>query len=72
MRVISSPVSASITTKSILRLAQSYLVEGVRIKLLIYQNGSRIDGGSDEFKPDLLASSLSHRVFRLLFKRPHK
>jgi hypothetical protein len=37
-----------------------HLIETVRIKLLVNQNGSRVDGGSDEFKPDRLFSALWH------------
>jgi hypothetical protein len=38
------------------------LIEAMRIKLLIHQNRSRVDGGPDELKPDRLAFSLWHVV----------
>jgi hypothetical protein len=38
------------------------LIEAVRVELLVNQNRSRVDGGSDEFKPDRLASYFWHVV----------
>ena len=55
--MISSPVSASITTKSIFRWAQSVnLIEAAKMEFLVHQDGSRIDGGANELEADRFAS----------------